>query len=339
MHEQSCDTCTWLQQTKHKYVKKRRREPSETVRCKILVYSRVFPKTTASHACTILFLPSIYPLAHTYRRRYLLPNRPKDTTGACIDCSLKVPERRGSMVFLKAYVSKCFPTFLQISPKLSKRQNWSQYLTHNANVNYSYRSIFRSMVLLLEELREFPYDIIPEIRARRIEQLAPAPTTAGLESLVKSERTHTRDRRHFLDLASRESKPNGYLLDVANHTQTQQYIEGDIPPAAESEPRSIGERHSARVRVRAYVRVYARARGWFRCKPKALTSRSFGRACSTPGWNSSSTTTSRTAKDHEDEDEDDDNNVGRASSPRLKAARDLSRERRGRRSARRLPPA
>lgn len=33
------------------------------------------------------------------------------------------------------------------------------------------------MVLLLEELRECSYDIIPEIRARRIEQLA--PTTAG----------------------------------------------------------------------------------------------------------------------------------------------------------------
>lgn len=261
MHEQSCDTCTWLQQTKHKYVKKRRREPSETARCKILVYSRVFPKTTASHACTILFLPSIYPLVHTYRRGYLLSNRPKDITGACIDCSLKVPERRGSMVFLKAYVSKCFPTFLQISPKLSKRQNWPQYLTHNANVNYSYRSIFRSMVLLLEELRKSPYDIIPEIRARRIEQLAPAPTTAGLESLVKSERTHTRGRRHFLDLASRESKPNGYLLDVANHTQTQQCcISKAIFRLPRNQSHGALERGILRVCVHARMCVYARAR-------------------------------------------------------------------------------
>lgn len=52
-----------------------------------------------------------------------------------------------------------------------------------------------------------------------------APTMAGLQSLVKSKRAHIRsvDGIDFLDLASRESKLNGYLLDVASHAQTQQY--------------------------------------------------------------------------------------------------------------------
>lgn len=188
--EQSYDTCTWLQQTKHKYVKKRRCEPSETARCKILVYSPCSLKQLHHTRARFYFYPP-------YMRSRIhvgedIPDRPKDITGACIDCSSsKAPERRGSRLlgFLKE--GNVFPTSSQISQTLLKRQNWPRYLIRNANELFIFAWYFADG-LLLKELRECSYDIIPEIRARRVEQLERAPTMAGLEGLVKSERAHTR---------------------------------------------------------------------------------------------------------------------------------------------------
>lgn len=125
-----------------------------------------------------------------------------------------------------------------------------------------------------------------------------------------------RRRRYFLDLASRDGKLHGYLLDVVSHASTPQserYISAML--AAESEMPRAMKRSTP---VYACLYMCTRNSG---VNPNPLTSRSSG-ACpwlrgETPDY-----------KDCEYENGDDDNNAGsrRASQLRLKT-RDLSRER------------